>query len=177
MQFQTIADIYTANDQIRNKLRDTMSQVTEEQASALPDGGAWSIADIVEHVAIVNGGMHRICSKLLLKAEVDGKVSNGRIDLEAFFQKTAEAGDAKLEAPDMVRPKGGQSIAESLDALERQQKAFAELIPLFEKFDGNESKFPHPYFGDLSAIEWLVLAGGHEARHLRQIRRLLEKLA
>jgi len=44
---------------------------------------------------------------------------------------------------------------------------------LFETNDGNQNKFPHPYFGDLSAIEWLVLIGGHEVRHLRQIKGMI----
>ena len=34
-------------------------------------------------------------------------------------------------------------------------------------------KFPHPFFGELSATEWLVLLGGHEARHTAQIERIL----
>jgi hypothetical protein len=33
--------------------------------------------------------------------------------------------------------------------------------------------FPHPFFGELSAIEWLCLIGGHEQRHLKQIKRVM----
>ena len=46
----------------------------------------------------------------------------------------------------------------------------------FQKVDGVEAKFPHPYFGDLSAQEWLVLSGAHEIRHLKQIRRVIEAI-
>jgi hypothetical protein len=43
-------------------------------------------------------------------------------------------------------------------------------------FDGDTHKFPHPYFGPLSAVEWLVLLGGHEARHLQQIKNIAGKI-
>ncbi len=176
MQLQTISDIYEANSQIRRKLCETVGGLSPEQLNALPEGEKWSISDIVEHVSIVNGGMFRICSKLLSKAEADGKMSDGQIDLSSFMEKTAGAAEMKLEAPEMVRPKGGQALDASLAALDEGEKSFQTLVPAFDKYDGNAAKFPHPYFGDLSAIEWLVLAGGHEARHLRQIRRILEKI-
>ena len=53
--------------------------------------------------------------------------------------------------------------------MENSRERLNELRPLFEEFDGDTAKFPHPYFGDLSAVEWLVLLGGHEERHLKQI--------
>lgn len=177
MEYQTISDIYQANAAIRNDLIGFVTKLTDEQTSTPADGEKWSIAEIVEHVSIVDGGMYRICGKLLRKSEADGKLSDGSIDLSNFLAKAAEAGSAKLEAPDMVRPTGEKSIAESLAVLEQNQQAFRELLPMFEKFDGNANKFPHPYFGDLSAVEWLVLAGGHEARHLGQIQRILQKMS
>lgn len=177
MQYQTIAEIYDANDAIRNKLISVVTGLSDDQVMSAAEDEKWSLAQIVEHVAIVNGGMIRICAKLLGKAEADGKLSDGSIDLSNFLAKAAEAGDRKLEAPDMVRPSGERSIAESLAVLEQNQNMFRDLQPLFEKFDGNANKFPHPFFGDLSALEWLVLAGGHEARHLGQIKRILQKMS
>jgi hypothetical protein len=49
------------------------------------------------------------------------------------------------------------------------------MIPQFEASSG-EATFPHPYFGEMTAVEWLILAGGHEKRHTDQIRRLLDKM-
>lgn len=177
MEYQNISDIYQANAAIRSKLIGVVTKLADDQTATKANGEKWSIAEIVEHVSIVDGGMYRICGKLLRKAEADGKLSDGSIDLSNFLAKAAEAGSAKLEAPDMVRPTGDKSIAESLAVLEQNQQAFRELLPMFEKFDGNANRFPHPYFGDLSALEWLVLAGGHEARHLGQIKRILEKIS
>jgi hypothetical protein len=73
----------------------------------------------------------------------------------------------------MVRPINNIPIAESIAKLDELQGQYAEMKAKFETVDGVEAKFPHPYFGDLSAQEWLVLSGAHEIRHLKQIRRVL----
>lgn len=177
MQLQTIAEIYEANDRIRAKLKETLAGVTNRQAAALPDGEKWSIAQIAEHVSMVGNGMHRICAKLLSKAEASGQLSDGTCDLNAFSEKALGIADVKLEAPEIVQPTGTKSIAESLRSLDETQEAFNGLKPLFEKYDASEPKFPHPYLGDMTAVEWLAMYGGHEGRHLRQIRGLIEKLS
>lgn len=176
MEYQSIADIYEANVKIRGKLLETLASVNERQAEARPGGEEWSISQIVEHVSIVAGGMYRICAKLLLKAEKSNQLSDGNIDLGEFFKKANGIAEVKLEAPEFVRPKGDRPIAESVKVLEENQKSFRELQPLFEKYDANSNKYPHPFLGDLSALEWLALAGGHEARHLKQIKKIIEKL-
>ncbi|NNE65356.1 MAG: hypothetical protein HKN33_02220 [Pyrinomonadaceae bacterium] len=47
------------------------------------------------------------------------------------------------------------------------------MKPLFEETNGTVLSFPHPAFGKLTAIDWLVLIGGHENRHTSQIERIL----
>jgi hypothetical protein len=76
----------------------------------------------------------------------------------------------------MVWPADSPSISDSIERLDAAARFFDDLRPKFESVDGTAPGFPHPYFGDLSAQEWLVLAGGHEARHLAQIRRLAAEL-
>jgi len=81
-----------------------------------------------------------------------------------------------VEAPERVQPTGDVSIADSIAKLEENRKKFEEIKPQFEMFGGNGETFPHPFFGDITAVEWLVMAGGHESRHTRQIVRALEEL-
>jgi hypothetical protein len=176
MQYQSISEIYEANDRIRTRLKDTLLGVTERQAAAVPDGEKWSIAQIAEHVSMVGNGMHRICAKLLSKAEASGQVSDGTVDLSAFAEKAMGIADVKLEAPEIVQPTGTRSIAESVRSLDETQRGFNCLKPLFEKYDASSPKFPHPYLGDMTAVEWLVMCGAHERRHLKQIERLLDRI-
>ena len=110
------------------------------------------------------------------EAQAAGKTADGAAHLSENFQtKAAEAQQLKLEAPERVRPTGTRTIAESLAKMEENRKILEDLRPLFETVECSDFKFPHPFMGDLTAHEWLTLIGGHEARHLRQIGKMLEK--
>lgn len=177
MTLQKIADIYAANDRVRDKFKRTLADLTESQLSALPEGEKWTISQIVEHVSMVENGIMRICAKLLEKAKADGLLSDGAVKFsDAFGTRSAEIATMKLEAPEFVHPTGERSVTDSLASMDETLRGLAELRSLFEEFDGGAHKFPHPFFGDLSAVEWLALCGGHEARHLKQITNLAEKI-
>lgn len=176
MRYQSIPEIYEANDRIRAKLKGTVGGLTEKQAAEVPDGEGWSIAQITEHVSMVGNGIFRICSKLLLKAEAEGHPSATPVDLSSFADRASGIADVKLDAPETVRPSGQRSVAESIKALDETQESFRSLQPQFEKYHTSEHRFPHPYLGDMTALEWLAMYGAHEGRHLRQIRRIMEKL-
>lgn len=177
MQFETIGQIYDLNDVRRGKLLAVVEPLAADVANALPEGEKWTISQVVEHIAIVSGGVQRICAKLLSKAEAAGKPADGSIDLTILLAGSAKAAELKFEAPEMVQPTGNRSIAESVQALGDVTVGLRTLQPAFEMHDGNAFRFPHPYFGDLSAIEWLLLCGEHEGRHTRQIKNILTKLS
>ncbi|MBK8812535.1 MAG: DinB family protein [Acidobacteria bacterium] len=174
MQYTKISEIYDANDQIRLKLKAVIGDLTEAQAGTRENDEGWTIREIVEHLAIVEDGMTKICARLLAggaekgaKADGDAKISG------AFLEKTSAWGNAKVEAPERVHPTGTKSIAESVATLDENRIRLNDLRSAFETVECTEFTFPHPAFGDMSAHEWLALLGAHEARHISQIRRIL----
>jgi uncharacterized damage-inducible protein DinB len=176
MNNQTIGDIYANNDKLREKTKQLVAPLSDEQTVALPEGEKWTIAEIVEHIAIVQSGMAKISAKLLREAQGAGKASDGVARLsENFKTKAAEAAKLKFEAPDRVRPTGNQTVEESLRKMDAASEELEKLRPLFESVECSDFKFPHPFMGDLTAHEWLALVGGHEARHLRQIENRLAR--
>jgi len=176
MNHQTITDIYESNDKIREKLFALVANLSDEQMTVLADGEKWTIANFVEHIAIVEEGMTKISAKLLAQAQGQSKTSDGKVNLsENFVEKASEMRDRKFEAPERVRPTGKLTVAESLAKMKDNRQKLEELRPLFETVDGSDFKFSHPFMGELSAHEWLTLIGGHEARHLAQIKNILKK--
>ncbi len=177
MSNQTIGDVYVNNDKIHAKTVEMVSGLSDEQSAKLPDGEKWTMAHLIEHIAIVQDGMMKISAKLLNEAKSAEVKSSGEAILsDNFKQKAAEAQQAKFEAPDRVVPTGKQTIAESLAKMDETRRALEDLRPLFETVECSDFKFPHPFFGDLTAHEWLTLVGGHEARHQKQISSILEKI-
>jgi len=177
MQFANVSDIYIANRAIRVGFDAVLNDLSPDETAAVPDGETWSIRHVVEHVALVEDGISRICGKLVAEAIAAGTV-RGEAPLmsPAAAEKMAGARDKVLEAPDRVQPSGSQSIAESLASMDRSAAAFDAMKDDMDAVDLSGHTFPHPHFGGLTAAEWLILVGGHEARHLRQIQRLLEAI-
>lgn len=171
-----IKDIYENNDQIHEKTKQLAASLSDEQNAASADDEQWTIAALFEHIAIVQDGIVKISAKLLNEAKAAGKTADGTAHLSENFQtKVAEVQQLKLEAPERVRPTGKQTIAESLAKMEANRKVLEDLRPLFETVECSDFKFSHPFLGDLTAHEWLMMIGGHETRHLRQIGNMLEK--
>jgi hypothetical protein len=177
MRYESIADIYSANEKIRQGFLATVANVADAEASALPDGEKWTIRQLVEHVAIVEQNITRLCARLAGAAKAGGKLAGGNIGVSnETMAKWAASSDAKLEAPERVQPTGDVPIADALDQLSTNVAALAALRHDLETYDMTEHKFPHPHFGDLTATEWLVLIGGHEKRHTIQLEDLLAKI-
>lgn len=177
MRYETIADIYSANEKARGNLKATVSGISDEEAAALPDGDKWTIGQIIEHLSMVDLGISRICARLLEDAKAAGKLSDGALCIsDDFYRKAAEVGNVKVEAPERVQPTGDVTIAEALDRMNANRPAIEAMRADLEKYDLSAPKFPHPYFGEITAAEWLIVAGGHEQRHAAQIERLLAKI-
>ena len=176
MSINTIEDVYAANSRMRQRLLETLSGVGEDEASKAIEGERWTVAEIVEHLSMVEESISKVCAKLLRKAQGEGKKSDGRVTVsDGYIQKSKEIAAMRLEAPEFVHPKGSVTLVQSFDRMRQTGERLQEIKPLFMEFDGTDLKFPHPFFGDISAHEWLVLIGGHERRHTAQIRRILGK--
>ena len=177
MEMQTIDDVYRTNDAIRDKFKEAVMSAGPNRFDKVAEGEGWTVGQIAEHVAVVKEGSVKICSKLLAKAEAAGTQSDGALALSsAFLEKSADPANARLEAPEIVRPTGSISVEESLARLDSAHDAMQALRDKFISFHSVDVTFPHPFFGPMTAQDWLVLSGGHEARHLKQLRRVLEKL-
>ena len=177
MRYETIADIYSANQKIREALKATVGQIQPAELTALPSGEKWTIQQIVEHISMVDFSTARICAKLVDGAKAAGRPSDGTATISAEFgKKIAAIADMKVEAPERVRPTGNVTIPESFERMGANTETFTAMRADLEQFDLSEPKFPHPYFGDITAAEWLIVAGGHEMRHTKQIERLLDRI-
>ncbi|WP_413217322.1 DinB family protein [Thermus oshimai] len=125
--------------------------------------GAWTPLMVAEHIALVEDSTARVLRRLR-------RVRLG----EALPPPPAVRGefkDGKPQAPEGVRPKGGLGREEVLALLER---ARAFLLEEAAQADPHHpAAFPHPFFGELTALGWLRAAAYHEAHHLGQLQEAL----
>ena len=151
----------------------TVDAINEERLMDAPDG-RWSVAQVIDHLAIVETGIARLMAKLLdragetLPAESSEQSVLGRIDEQNLSDRTR-----RIEAPDGVRPREHVTLAEARAALEESRKLLMQQI---ERADGRALgtlSFPHRIFGPLDLYQWLLFVAHHEDRHREQIEEMV----
>jgi hypothetical protein len=194
--YQSITDIYAANDTVRRELAARVENLSEAQQTFRPAEGAWSIAEIIDHLSITEQNMVQLIGMLLKKGEGvaataatatpgdgdDGSDGGDGAQTAAtahVFQPfslddfIAQVEDVKLTAPERVRPGGNVSLADALVNLGRTRADIDAMRPRLESADLGAATYPHPAFGEFNSAQWLAFIGLHERRHLRQIEKLM----
>ena len=162
---------------MRGRLVRAVEGLSEEQQRFRPAPDRWSVAQLCEHLSIVEGNVAALLGKVLGKAEESGAATRADgaafapVSIAEFVERTR---DVKLNAPESVRPGESRPLAESLAALDTSRSALRALRPRAERADGHALRFPHPVWGPLNLYQWLLFVGAHESRHLAQIEALKE---
>ncbi len=173
--YTSVAEIFGAIDEARERLYDTLSRIDSGRENFRDAPGRWSVAEIVEHLAIIEGRVGKLAATVLSRAESQGAApGDGRIASVSPDEMYERSRAEKYEAPEMVRPQGGAPLADSLARLRASRAALQALRPRIEAFDLSAISYPHPAFGPLDLYHWLLFLGLHEERHRRQIESLID---
>ena len=78
----------------------------------------------------------------------------------------------RILAPDRVTPRSYIAPDEALARLDASRRRLEETVAELSQLDLSGLTFPHPFFGELDAYQWLLVTGWHERRHTKQIERI-----
>ena len=174
MIYNSVADVFADIDGTRESLYRSAEGLAEGAEHFRLESGRWSVAEVFEHLSVIERQMVQLCGMMLKKAESGGAVRTEGSAFQPFSLDdfVEQVRDKKLEAPDAARPTGNVSLSDSLASLRQTRAALHDLRPRLEAVDGTQITYPHPFFGPLNLYQWLAFIGAHEARHLRQIEAL-----
>lgn len=176
MAYQSVAEIFETIDETRERLYSRVEGLSPAQEKFRPAPDAWSVAEIVEHLSIMEGRLSGLLKMMLKKAEAasiearDRKQSFRPFSLDQHIERSLTE---KYIAPETVRPSGNVPLGDSLAGLRRTRAALHELRPKLKTIALSNMTYPHPVFGPLDLYQWLAFIGVHEDRHLRQIEAVL----
>ncbi|HEX8351378.1 MAG TPA: DinB family protein [Pyrinomonadaceae bacterium] len=178
MDFHSVGEIYDHIDVTRERLRRSVEGLSDEQQHFRPAPDRWSVAQLCEHLSIVEGNVVGLLGKLLDKAEESGAARDGGYPLApvSIGEFVERSRGVKFEAPERIRPGDAPVLADSLAALDTSRAALRALRPRIERADGRALRFPHPAWGPLDLYQWLLFVAAHESRHLAQIEALKEAM-
>jgi hypothetical protein len=137
-----------------------------------PEDGRWSIAEIVDHVAVVDRRLERLLAAAIAAAGPDGPgpESDSGAVIPAFDTRRLTDRTRRVTSTEASRPRPDVSDADAMAAWRTATDAFDRFVAGTNGLALGTLHLPHPVFGRLDGYQWIIFAGAHELRHAEQVR-------
>ena len=158
-------------------LRAAVDIVPPERRSKRPAPDRWSVAEVLEHLAMVERVVMKSCSRQLAAARDAGLPQETETTSirQALPPERVANRERRVTAPDMLHPKGLDAAAAWAE-LENTRRQFRDFVTSCDGLALGQVSFAHPSLGTLNLYQWLLFAAGHHARHADQIREIARQL-
>ena len=162
----------------RKELLQSFAGVPADRLGQRPSDGAWSVAQILDHLGIVESGVARLIAKRAGKAREAGLGEEKSTEsvLPSFEPHRATLETMKMESPTTVYPRADVDVNEALDGLNTSRESLRAAAVAANGLSLGEIKHTHPLLGELDIYQWLIFLGQHETRHKKQIERTLNSI-
>lgn len=157
------------NNEIRKELFHTVEGLTDEQFNKKPANDGWSAKQIFEHLVRMETVIATNIARELKNPD-SPKARKKPIGLSTNRL-------IKVEAPGYTTP-----TEDYRTKLEMQKELHESRLFLLDVYESStktifkEKSFKHPIFGQVPLIQWFPFVGLHEKRHLKQLKKTIEKL-
>lgn len=173
-----IEELLTYLETRRDEVRAAVDNVPERDRNVRIND-RWSIANVIEHLAIVETSIaglfrHRIGAAV---AEGIGADPETTSVFTAYPVPGVADRSRRLEAPNTVRPTADVDANTAWQQLEDSRAKLREAVLSGDGLALAEVSHTNRTFGPLNLYQWLVFAADHEARHAEQIREIGDELA
>lgn len=173
-----IKEVLDHLDAQRGYLRAAVDSVPPARRDAAPAPGRWSVANVLEHLALLERRLTGLFSTRIAEARAGGLGAEARTDsvLVSTDMVTLMDRTRRLSAPETIHPTSGLTAAAAWSGLEESRAGLRAMITGADGLALGEITHNHAVFGTLDLYQWLAFIGGHEARHADQIREIGQEL-
>jgi len=152
-------------EQTRDGVVAAVKGLSEAQLKFKPGPDRWSVAEVLEHIALVEDGLFQNVTAKVMKSPA-GAADRDVAKIDATVLAVLPDRSNKRQAPPPFVPNGRWTPEEALDHFLKSRAttiAFLESTPDLRAHVGDSP------LGPLDAYEWLLFMGGHSERHTKQI--------
>jgi hypothetical protein len=153
-------------DESTDGVAQAVNGLSEAQWKFKPEPSRWSIAEVVEHLALAeNFFVSGVRPQLI--ASVAALPNAGAETMDGVLVSKTRDRSVKYQAPPPLLPGGRWPFEETLRQFletRRQTAAFSKSVTDLRGYSAN-----HPAFGSLDGYQWILVIAAHSARHTGQI--------
>jgi hypothetical protein len=162
----------------RKELLESFSGTPEDRLHFRVSENSWTVAQILEHLRLVESGVARLVAKRVDQAREAGLGEERSTEsvMPSFDSHRERLERAVLQSPEPVRPRGDVDYREALAGLNSSREVLRASAASANGLALSEIKHTHPILGELDLYQWLIFLGAHEERHRKQIDRTLQSI-
>ena len=158
-------------DTVHEKLSVAVRNTNPNLYSKRPAENEWSIAEVVQHLCLVE---ERI-TEALEKGLEGGSPKVGFLK-KLIPMRIVSLRFKKFKAPKMVTPKRTPPMDEILENYDRARGRLKQFCAECGPERLKTISVKHPFMGDIDGVAAVSMLNFHEERHYKQIREILRKL-
>ncbi len=152
------------------RFSDLVQSLSGEEWQAPPPGVEWSLAQICEHIGLVEVGSGKlIARKLFLEPASDELLAEAHGKEALLRQMLPDRIGWRREAPDFVRPVGTWTSRDELLSAFWQWRGSTIAMLSDPARDPSRYVAKHPVWGMLDGRNWGLFLALHLERHLEQM--------
>jgi uncharacterized damage-inducible protein DinB len=166
------AEVLAHLDTHRAALEQAVSTLPAAARTKRPSADKWSVAEVLEHLAIVERRIEGLLREAVARAR-DAGIGRERDSSPVVptvpVAQLLDRG-APLTASEASQPTGRLDAGQAGEALADTQRSLRELLLDADGLALGDVTVQHPRLGPLNVYQWLVFVGAHEGRHTAQVR-------
>lgn len=159
----------------RRALHDAVASVPEELRERKPGASGWSVAEVLEHVSMIETRVAALLTMHVAAAREKGLgPDEDASSVVASYPRPDVVVDRtkKIVAPKAVVPTGSLDAKAAMQALEQSRGAMLTALYKANGVSLAHLTQVHPVLGELNLYHWIVALGLHDDRHAEQIREI-----
>ena len=166
-----LTEVFARLDAQRAALRAAVECVPPGRRSQRPAPDRWSVAEVLEHLSLVETRFTHWVAKAIDEAVETGLGPEHaeRAPLSAEIEAVQRDRTRPRTAPPPVIPGGTLDDSAAWAALEGARETFRKVVTAADGLALSGVTFAHPAFGTMNVYQWVEFVALHEARHTAQI--------
>lgn len=164
----------------RRALHEAVASVPPSLRERKPAPDRWSVAEVVEHLSLVEHRVAALLARQVAAARANGagpdpdtsSIVSTYVNPNAVVDRTK-----RISAPELVQPTGTFDAAAGTEALVQARAAMKSSLQNANGVNLEPLMATHPALGPLNMYHWVVSLALHDDRHAAQIREIGQSLA
>jgi uncharacterized damage-inducible protein DinB len=165
-------------DAKRAALLAAAAAIPPERWTERPSGDRWSVAEVLEHLSMVEHSCSRVIARRATEARAAGHPAETATSSKLGALDASDIRDRSVrrEVPERVAPTGTLSTDAARAAVERSRAELREAVAAADGLALESVRFAHARLGELDLYQWILFIGHHEARHTEQVAEIVTQL-